>query len=198
MEKKKKKKKKNLEPNDSFLLAMLLSTISILAVSLKDYNFTLLNTEVTFSVFVVPIVLFVSNYITKKHGFKTALQSILMSSLIIIAFLFLIKDLVNQEIVLIEVIGHFVSYFICLFINLSIYYYILINFKENSFLIYFNYIFSIVIHHLIYLLFLHNMVITDNFWNEYFISIIIQGILIIGLVLMDSKIERGIKKVKTR
>ncbi|MCI8347292.1 MAG: hypothetical protein HFJ12_05055 [Bacilli bacterium] len=194
----KKRKQKRAIKNDGLLLAMLLSTVSILAVALKDYSFYLGGLQITFAVFVIPIILFVSNYITKKYGFKTSLQSILVSSLIIVAFIILIKDLVNQKIILIELVGHFVSYFVSLFINLSIYYYILINFRENQFLIYFDYIFSIVIHHMLYLLFLYHMVITDRFWNHYFGAIAIQGILAIALVMIDKKIERGIKKEKAR
>lgn len=195
--KKTSKKKKNIK-NDSFILAMLLSTVSILAVALKDYSFHLGDLQITFAVFAIPIILFISNYITKKYGFKTSLQAILVSSLIIVAFIILIKDLVNQRIILLEVVGHFVSYFVSLFINLSIYYYILINFRENQFLIYFDYMFSIVIHHMLYLLFLYRMVITDHFWNHYFGMIAIEGILAIVLVMIDKKIERGIKKEKTR
>lgn len=197
MSKKISKKKKAIK-NDGLLLAMLLSTVSILAVALKDYSFHLGDLQITFAVFVIPIILFVSNYITKKYGFKTSLQSILVSSLIIVAFIILIKDLVNQKIILLELVGHFVSYFVSLFINLSIYYYILINFRENQFLIYFDYIFSIVIHHMLYLLFLYHMVITDRFWNHYFGAIAIQGVLAIVLVMIDKKIERGIKKEKAR
>lgn len=195
--KKTSKKKKNIK-NDSFILAMLLSTVSILAVALKDYSFHLGDLQITFAVFAIPIILFISNYITKKYGFKTSLQAILVSSLIIVAFIILIKDLVNQRIILLEVVGHFVSYFVSLFINLSIYYYILINFRENQFLIYFDYMFSIVIHHMLYLLFLYRMVITDHFWNHYFGMIAIEGICAIVLVMIDKKIERGIKKEKTR
>lgn len=193
-----KSKKNEIVQNDSLLFTMLLSTMSILAVALKDYTFSLGNMQITFSIFVMPLIIFISNYITKKYGFKVSLQAILISSLIIVAFIILIKDLVNQKMIMLEIIGHFISYFVSLFINLSIYYYILINFKENEFLVYFNYIFSIVIHHLIYLLFLYHMVITDNFWNNYFIAIAIQAIMVIGLVVFDRKIERGIKKTKTR
>lgn len=193
-----KKKKKSIVKNDSFILAMLLSTISILAVALKDYSFHLGDLNITFAVFVIPMILFISNYITKKYGFRTSLQSILISSLIIVAFIILIKDLVNQKIVLLETVGHFVSYFVSLFVNLSIYYYILVNFKENQFLIYFDYIFSILIHHMIYLLFLYRMVITNHFWNQYFGMVAIQGFLAIFLVMIDKKIERGVKKEKAR
>ncbi len=186
--------KKNIINNECFMFSMLLATISILAVTLNDYTFKIGVLNITFSVFVFPIILFISNYITKKYGFKAALQAIFISSLTIVAFIILIKDLVNQPISFLELCGQFISYFIGLFINLCIYYYNLINFKENIFLIYFNYIFSIIMYHLVYLLFLYNMLATEYFWNQYFVSLIIQGLMIIGLVWLDSKIERGISK----
>lgn len=193
-----KKKNKSKIKNDSFLFSMLLATISILAITLKDYHFPLGNFDMSFAIFVMPIVFFVSNIMTKKFGFKTSLQAILISSLMIVAFVILIKDLVNQKIIAVEIFGNFISYFVSLFINLSIYYYILIHFKENVFLVYFNYIFSFIIYHMIYLLFLYRMIVTDHFWNQYFMSVVLQGVLSIFFVVLDSKVRRGMKKEKTR
>lgn len=195
---KKKTKKKEIIQNDSFIFIMLLATISILAVSLKDYTFSIGGIDIIFSIFVIPFILFISNYITKKYVFKETLYGILVSSLIIVTFLVLIKDLTNQKVIILELLGYFFSYFISMFINLSIYYYIILNFKSNVILIYVNYVFSLIINHLMYLIFLHNMIMTDNFWKSYFVSIIIEMVISIGLVFIDSKIERGIEKKKTK
>lgn len=195
---KKKTKKKETIQNDSFIFIMLLATISTLAVALKDYTFSMIGINSTFSIFIIPFILFTSNYITKKYGFKETLYGILISSLIIVTFLVLIKDLTNQRVIVLELLGYFFSYFISMFINLSIYYYIILNFKSNVILIYLNYVFSLIINHLMYLIFLHNMIMTDNFWKSYFVSIIIEMVISIGLVFIDSKIERGIEKKKTK
>ena len=165
---KKKTKKKETIQNDSFIFIMLLATISTLAVALKDYTFSMIGINITFSIFIIPFILFTSNYITKKYGFKETLYGILISSLIIVTFLVLIKDLTNQRVIVLELLGYFFSYFISMFINLSIYYYIILNFKSNVILIYLNYVFSLIINHLMYLIFLHNMIMTDNFWKSYF------------------------------
>ena len=196
--KNRKNTKKTNTSNDSLMLCMLLSTISILAVTLQDYSFTLGKLPISFSIFVLPFILFTSNYITKKYGFKISLQSIFISSLMIVAFLIFIQDLLNQPVVILDLLGNFVSYFMSLVIHLSIYYYILTNFKENAFLIYFNYIFSMIMHHSIYLLFLYQLVATEVFWDNYFISIIIQGILAIGLVMIDKKIEGNIESKRKK
>lgn len=195
---KKKTKKKETIQNDSFIFIMLLATISTLAVALKDYTFSMIGINITFSIFIIPFILFTSNYITKKYGFKETLYGILISSLIIVTFLVLIKDLTNQRVIVLELLGYFFSYFISMFINLSIYYYIILNFKSNVILIYLNYVFSLIINHLMYLIFLHNMIMTDNFWKSYFVSIIIEMVISIGLVFIDSKIKRGIEKKKTK
>lgn len=195
---KKKTKKKEIIQNDSFIFIMLLATISTLAVALKDYTFSMIGINITFSIFIIPFILFTSNYITKKYGFKETLYGILISSLIIVTFLVLIKDLTNQRVIVLELLGYFFSYFISMFINLSIYYYIILNFKSNVILIYLNYVFSLIINHLMYLIFLHNMIMTDNFWKSYFVSIIIEIVISIGLVFIDSKIKRGIEKKKIK
>ena len=119
---KKKTKKKETIQNDSFIFIMLLATISTLAVALKDYTFSMIGINITFSIFIIPFILFTSNYITKKYGFKETLYGILISSLIIVTFLVLIKDLTNQRVIVLELLGYFFSYFISMFINLSIYY----------------------------------------------------------------------------
>lgn len=195
---KKKIKKKETIQNDSLIFIMLLATISTLAVALKDYTFSMIGINITFSIFIIPFILFTSNYITKKYGFKETLYGILISSLIIVTFLVLIKDLTNQRVIVLELLGYFFSYFISMFINLSIYYYIIFNFKSNVILIYLNYVFSLIINHLMYLIFLHNMIMTDNFWKSYFVSIIIEMFISIGLVFIDNKIKRGIEKKKTK
>ena len=48
------------------------------------------------------------------------------------------------------------------------------------------------INHIIYMLFTYNMIVTDSFWGVYFISVIIESVISIGLVWYDTKIKRGI------
>ena len=79
--KKKKKKITDKEIENEFLLyAFLLSSISLVGVSLKYYTFPLLGFNITYSVFVLPIILFISNYITKKFSFKYSLKAIIIST----------------------------------------------------------------------------------------------------------------------
>ena len=191
-----KKKKKKVEHNDSWMFAMLLSVICILAVALSSYHFHLLNTSLSFSIFVIPVVIFTSNYITKEYGFSDSLKSILIACLIIVAFSILIKDLVNQRLILFDILLPFIIYFVSLFVNLAIYYYDLINFGAHKVLTYLNYVFTFAVYYLFYLLYFHNYTITNNFWKEYFISIGVGALIAIFGVYVDSKIKRGLHNVK--
>ena len=180
--------------NEFLLFSFLLATISILATSLKSYTFPLFGLNITFSIFVLPCILFTSNYINKKFGFKNSLKAIIISTLIIIAFIILIEDLIGKKLDFIEIGSQSISYFISLFVNSAIYYYVISNMeiKREGILVYFCYIFSMFINHIIYMLFRYNMVVTDTFWGVYFISVIIEAVISIGLVWYDTKIKRGI------
>ena len=193
-----KKKKKKVEHNDSWMFAMLLSVICILAIALSSFHFHLLNTSLSFSIFVIPVVIFTSNYITKEYGFSDSLKSILIACLIIVAFSMLIKDLVNQKLVLFDILLPFIIYFVSLFVNLAIYYYDLINFGAHKILTYLNYVFTFAVYYLFYLLYFHNYTITNNFWKEYFISIGAGALIAIFGVYIDSKIKRGLDVGKKR
>lgn len=188
------KKKKEEFSNDAFMLSMLLAVTCVLATSLKAYEFTLFNHTLTFSLLVLPIIVFISNYITKKQGFKNSLYSIIISTLMIITFLLLIENLTNQKANVMEILGYSISCFVSLFINLAIYYYILINMSSKSIMIGINYIFIMILNSFLNLIFFHELALTNDFWAEFTIAIIIQIIMSTILVYLDMKIERGIEK----
>mgnify|MGYP003295337219 CR=1 FL=1 len=54
--------------NDFWIYTMLLSTLVILIESLKTYLITIKDTPITLAIFLVPIMYFIANYITKKFG----------------------------------------------------------------------------------------------------------------------------------
>ena len=57
------KSRKSIEKynNDIFMLSMLLSVTCVLAVALKTYQFTIFGNTLTFSLFIVPFIIFISN-----------------------------------------------------------------------------------------------------------------------------------------
>ncbi len=196
-EKRKRKKKiiKKEFENEFLIFAFLLSTVSILATALKSYTFPLFGCNISFSVFILPCILFTSNYITKKFGFNYSFKATIISTLIVIAFIILIEDLIGKKLDFIEIGSQSISYFVSIFVNSAIYYYIISNMeiKRNGILVYFCYIFSMFINHIIYMLFTMNMIVTDSFWQIYFTSVIIEAVISIALVAYDTKIKRGIE-----
>ena len=54
------------------------------------------------------------------------------------------------------------------------------------------YIFCCLVYNMIYMLFNYNMVVDSTFWLEYFLIIILQGVLSIVLAIFDSIVEMGI------
>ena len=132
------------------------------------------------------------NYITKKYGFKNSLFSIGVSTLVIVAFILLIDNLTNRQASITEISGFVVTYFGSMFINLLIYYYIILNMTSKSIMIGLNYLFTLVLNSFLYLLFFHELVLSSSLWMELTISFIIQFIISIGLIYCDRKIERGV------
>ncbi len=198
--KKSKNKKKNTKKeqfnNDTFMFSMLLSVTCMLLVALKPYHFTLFSHSLTFSLLIIPIVIFISNYITKKYNFQNSFMSIIISTLMMIAFLLLVTNLTNKPVKLIEILGDPICYFISMFINLAIYYYILTNISTKSSMIIINYLFTMLLYTFLCIIFFNNIVLTNNFWTELLICSIIQFFISLILVYFDMKIERGIAKEK--
>lgn len=188
------KSRKSIEKynNDIFMLSMLLSVTCVLAVALKTYQFTIFGNTLTFSLFIVPFIIFISNYITKKYGFKNSLFSTVVSTLMIVAFLLLIDNLTNRQASIMEIGGFIVIYFGSMFVNLLIYYYIILNMTSQSIMIGLNYLFTLVLNSFLYLLFFHNLVLSNSLWIELTLSFIIEFIISIGLIYCDRKIERGV------
>lgn len=189
---KKKEKQKQQISNEVFMFSMLLAVICILKTALNSYTFNIFNSSISFSIFLVPIIIYISNYITKKYGFKNSLYSIVISTLMVIAFIILIYDLSNQPIVFSNLVYNFISYFVSLFINLATYYYILTNMEEKPIIIGLNYMFAVVLNLFFTIFLLSGLVMTENMWNTFTISIIIDFIICILFVFLDKRVKRGV------
>ena len=80
-----------VEQDGWWVYVLLLSTIVILAQSLKDYTFSFDNITLTYSIFVLPIVYFVTNYITKKYGYTKSIVGISVSGVSLVLFSLIIS-----------------------------------------------------------------------------------------------------------
>ena len=106
--------------NDSWIYIMLLSTLVILTESLKNYTFVF-TTKITYSIFLIPVILLITNYITKKYGFKRSLLAIIISTISLVAFVAIMYFAIGINFTLNAVSGQVVGYLICQLVNLFIY-----------------------------------------------------------------------------
>lgn len=181
--------------NDSWIYIMLLSTIVILTESLKNYTFVL-TTKVTYAIFLIPVILLITNYITKKYGFKRSLLAIAISTLSLIAFVAIMYFAIGINFSFSIVSGQVVGYLVCQLVNLFIYCFLLNNTSSPYILVLINYIFALIAFYLAYTVMQANLVIGKDFWGGYFITLVIQLVEIIIITLFDKSIKRGLYSKK--
>ena len=181
--------------NDSWIYIMLLSTIVILTESLKNYTFVL-TTKVTYAIFLIPVILLITNYITKKYGFKRSLLAIAISTLSLIAFVAIMYFAIGINFSFSIVSGQVVGYLVCQLVNLFIYCFLLNNTSSPYILVLINYIFALIAFYLAYTVMQADLVIGKDFWGGYFITLVIQLVEIIIITLFDENIKRGLYSKK--
>ncbi len=191
---KKKKKKEEIIYNDCWMYILLETTLVILIESLKSYNFKIFGVYLTYSVFLLPLVYFLANYITKKYDYKKTVATIAISGVILICFPMGMSFILGKSLPLSSLSGEFCAYVVSHFINLTIYLFLLNNTKSPKILIFLNYLFALIIFYMFYTLIHLNMIILDNFWEGYILTIIIQLFIIIPIVIIDKSIKRGFNK----
>ena len=83
-------------------------------------------------------------------------------------------------------------------INLSIYYYLLMNTEGNKLTSLATYIFVMLVDNLVSMLFASRMIMVESFWRTYFVTILIQTIISIILIHFDERkiIAAPKKKIK--
>ena len=171
---------------------LLLSTIVILGHALKDYSFSFDNVNLTYSIFILPVVFFITNFITKKYGYGKSIVAVSFSGVALVVFSFLMSLIIGQQFNFYDICGGFCGYVVSQFVNLSIYQFIITNTNSSFILIYLTYIFAFVVFYLFYTLIYMNLLVFDNYWISYFSTLIIQGVLCFLLVFFDVNIKRGI------
>lgn len=180
--------------NDSWLYSLILVTLTIFLSSLKKYTFTIFNINLTYAIFLLPLLYLTANYITKKYGYKKSVVSIVVSSLSLVLFYTLLSIILKEKLQLENIAGEFCGLVISQFVNLTIYSFLLNNTKLNYFLVVINYMFSLVINYMFYTLIYLEKVAQTNFWKGYFITLIIQLVISLVIGFIDMKIKRGKEK----
>ena len=182
-----------VENESWWVYVLLLSTIVILAQSLKDYTFSFDNITLTYSIFVLPIVYFVTNYITKKYGYTKSIVGISVSGVSLVLFSLIMSFVIGTKFSFYDICGGFCGYVVSQFVNLTIYQFLLVNTNNSFVLIYLTYLFAFVVNYLFYTFIYMNLLVFDNYWISYFTTLIIQGILCFLLTFFDVNIKRGIE-----
>ena len=183
--------KKNKKENDVWIYVLLLTTLVILTESLKTYTFKVMDVDLTFSIFLLPIAYFLIDLIAKKFDYKRAIAAIAVSAVIFVSFNFIMAYFVESNYILRSISGEFCAYVVSCFINLTIYMFLLNNTETPQILVIFNYVFSLVIYYMFYTLIFLNMIMFDTYWMGYFITLSIQIFICIGLSIVDKKTKRG-------
>lgn len=185
---------KTTKYNDSWMYILLLSTVVILGESLKTYTFNLLGVNLTYVIFLLPFIFMVTNYITKKYGFKRTLTAIIISSISLIAFVLLMNFAIGKTFTISSISGGLAGYLVSQTINTMIYKFLLVNTNSPYLLVLLNYVFGYIVFYMLYAIVRMDLVIADTFWIGYFITLFIQTLMSMGLATIDKKIKVGMSK----
>ena len=175
--------------DDSWMYIMILATAAILTESLKTYTFNIGKVALTYSIFLLPFLYLITNFITKKYGYKKSVVAIAISGLSVVLFITLITVSLGRELILTNISGEFCGYIISQFVNLTIYSFLLNNTKEYYMLTVANYLFSLIVFYMFYTLIYLNIIVLDNFWVGYILTILIQSIICLGIAFIDKRIK---------
>lgn len=182
-----------LEQESFWIYIFLLSTIVMLAHSLKDYTFSFDNITLTYSIFILPFIYFITNYITKKYGYTKSIIGISVSGVVLVLFGLIMSFVIGGNFSFYDIAGEFCGYVISQFVNLTIYQFLLVNTQENFILIFLTYIFAFVVNYLFYTLIYMNLLVLNEYWVAYFSTLLLQGIIAFLLTFFDINIKRGLE-----
>lgn len=182
-----------VEQDGWWVYVLLLSTIVILAHSLKDYTFYVENLSLTYAIFILPVVYFVTNYITKKYGYAKSVIGIAISGLLLVLFALVMSFVIGRNFSFYDISGEFCGYVVSQFVNLTIYQFLLVNTTGLFILTFLTYMFAFVVYYLFYTLLYMNLLVFDNYWVSYFSTLILQGMLCLLLTFFDVHIKKGLE-----
>ena len=147
-----KKKQLETEYNDCWIYVLLLTTLTILIQSLKSYTITIKGCAISYNIFLIPGIYYLTNFICKKYDYKKSVAAIAISGVAFVGFMVAMEFALGRGIVLSNLVGDFCGYVVSQFVNLMIYVFIMNNTRSPFILIYLNYLFSIIVYYMIYTL----------------------------------------------
>lgn len=171
----------------SWVYILLLTSVTILGWVLGKFDFSIGKTTLTIAVFAYPFRYFIANIITKKYGYKEAMNGISYSACLLLLFAIVASLFGQHDVDYVPLTGELFGYMLSQMINLSIYYYLLINTKDDKIPYLESYIAAMLVDTLVSMLFASRLVVLASFWRTYFVTILIQAIISIFLIYFDDK-----------
>lgn len=175
---------------DCWMYVLLLTTLVILIGALKTYYFELIGIRVTYSVFLLPFIFLIANFITKVFDYKKAVSAIAISGVMYICFMAVISFAMGKSLILSSLSGEFCGYVISQFVNLSIYYFLLKNTKMPTLLLFITNLFSLIVFYMFYTLIYLEQIQFETFWSGYLLTLGIQFIICIPISIIDKRIKK--------
>ena len=176
------------------LLPIILIQSSLFFIIGGLFDNSLFKVEMTVATFLIPFIFAITNYITKKYGFRRALSGIIISAISMILFILLMCFAVGTEMNFSALSGGLIGYLISQIVNTMIYKFLLTNTNSPYILVLLNYVFAYIVFYMVYTVIHLDMIILDTFWISYFIVLAIQTIMSLALAFIDKKIIVGIGK----
>ena len=176
---------------ETWLYILFQIALVILLESVKSYRINFFNTSISYSMFVIPFVLFVAHYICKKYGVRNALIGTFASGIVTIIFMILISFAIGKTFIIKDYIGELFAYLISQTINIAFYEYILKNTKEHKIIILFGYIVALLFFHMIYTLSYLDYIELNNYWYKYIITLGMEIVILIPLTIVEKRIKKA-------
>lgn len=194
MARKSKKMLINMEVNRlTYAYTFLLSAAVVFILSLKSFTFNILGNSISYAIFIMPFLYFLVELIVKEIGYKPAKVAILTSTVVVYISSILIDVMFEVKFSILNYFGVTFAYFLSQFLNLSIYYYMLDNYKTPLFFVILNMIFSLLVHNMLYMLFTTGMVFTNTFWLSYMLIVVLQFMICVVLSVIINLVKQGIE-----
>ncbi len=194
MARKSKKMLINMEVNRlTYAYTFLLSAAVVFILSLKSFTFNILGNSISYAIFIMPFLYFLVELIVKEIGYKPAKVAILTSTVVVYISSILIDVMFGVKFSILNYFGVTFAYFLSQFLNLSIYYYMLDNYKTPLFFVILNMIFSLLVHNMLYMLFTTGMVFTNTFWLSYMLIVVLQFMICVVLSVIINLVKQGIE-----
>ena len=182
--------------DDSWIYIFLLSSFTCLYDALSTQNITIQKELICLNIFVLPIILLVSNIINYKYDYKVSIKGIIISLIVLfilnVVIDFSLGNIFNYENLSYEMIALFITEII----NLIIYTFLYKHTNRGYILITINYILDIIFYYFITTLFNLKEITLNTFLKDYFIFIIGNTLSIIIISIFDKLLIKNYESSK--